>query len=1055
MVPGPGDAASVGSPSDWILQAAPDGLWVLDDAGITTWANRRLADLLGLAEDEVVGFPAVEALDEDGRTQFLAHLERLRTAREAGADLECLLVRRDGSQFWALVSHAPIVDGAGEHRGWLHRVRDHSEQRAELLALERRERELAEAQSISHIGSWERLMSEDVLHWSDELYEVLGVDPGSIPPTVESFAGLLHPDDRQAVRTAYVEMVAAGKPVDVDARLDRPVGEPTRWVRIQGRVAFDDDGELVRLSGTVQDVTETKEAEQGLAFLSAMAGAANEARTLQDALLASDTIVRPYTQWPAIVVSAPDRDNDGALVHFDAGWREYAEPELAFARRLAEEVAADHLTVQRLRDDGIYVVAGPALVGDRLACVIVSDTRSAMPPRAYELAIFHQMLNLLASVAEREEADRELATARDEALAASRAKSDFLATMSHEIRTPLNGVIGLSELLNRTELSPHQRRLSQGVDQAGRSLLSLVNDILDLSKVEAGRLDLEEIEFDPRTIVEQSVSLVSERAVAKDLELLVSSVDNLPPMVTGDPVRFGQVVTNLLSNAVKFTQAGEVVVRASGAGSTVRIEVSDTGIGITPDVQRRLFSAFTQGDSSTTREYGGTGLGLAISKRIVEAMGGTIGVRSEEGSGSTFWFTVPFGTATGPQPQTARRDSVAGLRVLVVDDNATNRFILDEQLTAWSVDVTTVESAYDALIELDASVRHGHRYDVALLDYMMPTTDGEELARLIRAESRHRGTRLALLSSGLEPSPEWLEAAGIDGFIAKPVLASSLLDELAVLGGRYADEDPASTVVDAPPTGEIRGRLLVVEDNAVNQLVATGILRGLGFDLVLAENGAVAIAMLADEPEGFDAVLMDCQMPVMDGFDATRAIRAMGGSPATVPIIAMTASATADERQRCRDAGMDDFVSKPVVPAVLESTLDRWLPSGRSAPTASADAAAPVSASEKRLRELVEDGFDAELVLKIIGRFGDGADRTLAELRDAVTAGDAPVAAERAHRLRGSALNVGLVDLAVLCQKIEERARVGELPDPDALASLGVAVTAAVAELDRARAWLE
>ncbi len=701
-----------GTPADWILQAVPDGLWVLDDDGITTWANQRFADLLGLAEDEVVGFAAVEALDAEGRVQFGGHLDRLRTTRDAGADLECLLVRRDGTQFWASVSHVPLVDRAGEHRGWLHRVRDHSVQRAERQALERRERELAEAQSISHIGSWERLVSEDVLQWSDELYQVLGVDPGSIPPTVESFTGLLHPEDRDAVRLAYAGMVAAGTPVDVDARLDRPVGEPARWVRIQGRVAFDDDGELVRLSGTVQDVTETKEAEQGLAFLSAMAGAANEARTLGDALLASDTIVRPYTQWPAIVVSAPDPGQDGALIHFDAGWSDFDEPDLAFARGLAEEVAADHRTIQRIRTDGIYVVAGPALVGDRLACVIVSETRSTAPPRAYELAIFHQMLNLLANVAEREETDLALAAARDDALAASRAKSEFLATMSHEIRTPLNGVIGLSELLGHTALTTHQRRLADGIDQAGRSLLSLVNDILDLSKVEAGRLDLEVIEFDPRSIVEQSVGLIAERASAKNLELV--ALQRRQPAARwsrGDPVRFGQVVTNLVANAVKFTHAGEVVVRARGIGpATVRVEVTDTGIGIDPEVQRQLFTAFSQGDSSTTREYGGTGLGLAISKRIVEAMGGTIGVDSEAGVGSTFWFTVPFapGRRAGAATR-AREDAVAGLRVLVVDDNATNRYILEEQLAAWDVEVTAVESAYDALIELDAAARHARR----------------------------------------------------------------------------------------------------------------------------------------------------------------------------------------------------------------------------------------------------------------------------------------------------------------------------------------------------------
>ncbi|MBB6629623.1 response regulator [Nocardioides sp. KIGAM211] len=910
----------------WLVRAVPDGLWVLDDAGLTTYANDRLAAMLGRTPDEMPGLPAVEALDEAGRVDFRAHLDRLRDDPEPGDDLECLLVRKDGSTFWALVSHTPLVDDEGRRRGWLHRLRDHTEQRRILEELQRREVQLAEAQSIARTGSFERDYAGGVLRWSDELYRLFGLVRATFEPSTEHFFDLLHPDDRPAARAAYAAMVEGHDDLVLESRLVSVPGERTRWVRTRARMVRDAEGRPLRSGGTVQDITESKEAEQGLSFLSAMAAAANESRTLVDVLMTSATSVRPHARWPAIIVSAPDPADEGRLVHFPSGWGDHDADVVAAAQALAERAATERRLVQAPGPGGIVQIAGPALVGERVACVVVSDTGVREQAEPSDVAIFAQMLAFLAHVSEREEAGRAIAAARDDALAASRAKSEFLATMSHEIRTPLNGVIGLSELLSRTELTSHQRRLAEGVDQAGRALLALVNDILDLSKIEAGRLDLEEVDFDPRSIVEQSVGINAERASAKGLELVVASAEQVPSMVRGDPVRFGQVITNLVSNAVKFTKAGEVVVRASLDPAGVRVEVRDTGIGIPPDVQRQLFTAFSQADSSTTREYGGTGLGLAISKRIVEATGGAIGVDSEPGTGSTFWFTTPFApsVAQALPTEATLQDAVSGLHVLVVDDNATNRFILQEQLEAWRVRVTAVESAYDALVELDASVRHGEQYDVVLLDYMMPGADGEQLARIIRAEERHRDTRLALLSSAIEPGAEWLADAGLDAFLSKPVLPSRLLDALATLGGRRAEHLVAPAPVSAP-AGDLRGRVLVVEDNEVNQLVAEGVLRRLGYDVVLADNGAAGVAALADDPDGYDAILMDCQMPVMDGFDATRAVRAMRNGD-HIPIIAMTAAATAEERARCQEAGMDDFLTKPVVPALLESTLARWVP---------------------------------------------------------------------------------------------------------------------------------
>ncbi|WP_134764493.1 hybrid sensor histidine kinase/response regulator [Nocardioides sp. 1609] len=1030
------------------MRALPDGLWMFDDDGVTVYANPALLTMLGRDAERSGSFTVYDVLDEQGRADFARHLDTRDREAGAGHNLECCLHRLDGSEFWALVSHVPLLDDEGVQQGWLYRVKDHSEQRVLLDELVRREQQLAEAQVIAGVGSWERNVVTGSVDWSAQAYRLCRVDPETFEPAVDSFLGLLDPRDLDLVLSQYERMLDGVEPLDVECRL---AGDPETWLRVRGRVVRDDAGEVVRVGGTLQDISESKSNEQGLEFLSAMGRAANEARTLQELLVSSESLVRPYARWPAVLVAAPQSPEPGAdLVFIDLDWSATDEDVLPFARDLAREAVEQRAAVQRLGPGGTVLVAGRVQVGERLACVIVSDTEAAERAPAADLAFFEQMLALLAHVAEREWTGEELATARDAALSASRAKSDFLATMSHEIRTPLNGVIGLSELLRRTELTDHQQRLAEGVDQAGRTLLALVNDILDLSKIEAGRLDLEEVDFDPRTIVEQSAGLVADAAREKGLELVVSSASDIPLLVRGDPVRFGQVITNLAANAVKFTATGEVVIRAERDGSRVRVSVRDTGVGIAPDAQLRLFEAFTQADSSTTREYGGTGLGLAISKRIVAAMDGDMGVQSAAGAGSTFWFTAAFCTAAEGHPldqDGVRESAVAGLRVLVVDDNATNRFILGEQLSGWAVDVTAVESAYEALVELDTSVRRGAPYDVVLLDYMMPGADGEQLARIVRAESRHDTTRLVLLSSSTEPADGWLEDAGIDSFLSKPVRASRLLDTLATLGGRWvaAVEQAAGAAV-APAAD--RGRVLVVEDNAINQLVAEGVLRRLGFQVQVADNGAAGVAAVADHPDGFDVILMDCQMPVMDGFDATRAVRAIQHGGVRTPIIAMTAAAVAGERERCLEAGMDDFLSKPVDVGLLGKMLDRWV-APRSAPGSKVPAADPVVAElpatagpapSARLAELLEDGIELSFVSLMVGRFEATATGLLAALTRSVGAGDAPATSLHAHALRGCAANLGLSSLAQQCTRIEHAAGDRQLPSDAELDGLRVAV---------------
>ena len=820
-----------------LVEASRDGIWAFDLTGHTIYHNPRAAELLGRSDDEMAGLHVLDVLDGVGREQFRRHLRDVERGRTNSDDVECSYLRPDGRRARLVISEHVMYDDDGEITCVVHRMADDEARRTLLTALSRSNAQLAEAQAIARVGSWDLDLATGEFSWSLQLYDMLGADPEMSTPTADGFLDFVVPSHHDVLLGAVQRWSEGEDGHACDFQVRRPDGA-LKWMRGRGRPTTVEAGVPRRIGGTVQEITDLKAVELQLVdavvlnmMMQALASAANEAQTLSEALRVSREQLVAHDDWARAVAFSVTLDENG--VRLEPLDLDHDRPDLVptdLEREIAEKALLSRRTVFEEEEQPDAPLLGFLVTHDGDPEVVVVATACSPFERHTMLrSMAEQTADLLSRVIDRERAAEQLSAARDAAMEASRLKSEFLTTMSHEIRTPMNGVIGLNDLLLRTSLTSDQLRLAQGVQVAGRALTAVINDVLDFSKIEAGQLELESVEFELRPLFDQVRSILLESARAKGIDLLVEVAPEVPAWLVGDPHRLSQVLSNLASNAVKFTETGHVSIRvrlaAGDAGVVLHTEVADTGIGISGDLGR-LFEPFRQADASTTRTFGGTGLGLAISHQLVSALGGEISVTSEPGVGSTFWFTSRFDSANEHRPR-----SVAGApvetptvthphgHVLVAEDNDVNQLVALGWLDALGYTADVATNGAEAVAKATTTA-----YDLVLMDLQMPGTDGFTATRAIRAAETggRRVPIIAMTASAVDGERDKCLAAGMDDFLTKPVDGEKLE---AVLRAHVVDgaaAEPMPELLDVGRLTELDGmgeRAVALVDRAVRNFV--------------------------------------------------------------------------------------------------------------------------------------------------------------------------------------------------------------------------------------------
>jgi PAS domain S-box-containing protein len=853
---------------------------------------------------------------------------------------------------------------------------------------------LESAQAAGGFGVFDLNLGSGAISGTPLFFALIGQSARDQTLTREEWVASIHPEDLEVVVLALGAAIDSGTKYQCEYRALLPTAE-VRWLAARGEILKDSEGQPARAIGTVADITERKELEEKLRYATESLNIAQTAAGLatfdfnfrRNTRLCSENFLA-LLGLPAST-KLDDLDLLMSRVHPDDAVRSRNAP-----REATPEEPAYRCEYRVVQDGG----------GERW----IAEKATVSWGPSGEIA---RITGAIVDITDRKLAEQATIDAKVAAEAANRAKSNFLANVSHEIRTPMNGVIGMSQILAETSLDNTQREYVNIICGSAKALLSLINDVLDLSKIEADRLELETVDFDLRDVIYETVAAMAQQSAVKGIELIVNIGSDTPVLARGDPGRLRQIIMNLIGNAVKFTHEGYVVLDAGGSvdangRTTLRIEVTDTGIGIPANRLDRLFKTFTQIDSSTTRHYGGTGLGLSIVKRLAELMGGTVGVRSDLGKGSCFWVTVRV-EARNEQPH--REPLGRGRRILIVDDLEASRKSLSRKLALAQFESVTVSGVDAALEELHKNPV----FDLVLADELMPMRGGLDLLAALRSDPRYARLPFILLSLfGAEGSAaEWPHRPDAVGL--KPIRAmalSALVNQ--VLTGDLPRELWRAPEAHASPTFAGH-RILLVEDNPVNQRVAQRVLQKLAADVTLANHGAEALERL--DESSFDAVLMDCQMPVMDGFTATRRIRELerlSGKSKRLPIIALTANVMSEDRENCIAAGMDAHLGKPIEPAQLADCLSRYLKpqAARSHPT---NPEVDMSA----LRKLT--GGDAEFERELLATFVASGDRCLGEILAALDAGDFATIGKRAHALKGASANIHAAGLAAAASSLE------------------------------------
>ncbi len=1030
-----------------LFEGNPHAVALFDEFGCCLTMNKEGLAAMGRPESQILGRRFVDLWDEAFKPAVMEAVKAAMAGRRASFD--GAYVRPDGRRIvWEAVLNPMRVGGAG-HR-FVGILTDISERRQQ-----EEERHRAEAQALEEKQRYEDLVNNLPLG----VYRNTSGGAGRFIEVNPSLVALFDADSREQVlstpvrdfyqdpfqRLTVVEKTERqGFIKNEEIYLRTLKGQPI-WVAVSAVMKRDEAGEAY-FDGTVEDITERKRVEAMLRE--------NEERlrsileTTQEGfwIVGEDGRFIEVNEAYCRMIGHSRDDLLGmrvADVEAEDAPRTTAEQ----IRRIMTAGGDVFETRHRTRDGRVLDVEINARYMPSQHGVFFAFLRDVTERKRSQ-----ENLRRAKEAAESMNVQLEEAIARANHLAmqaeiANIAKSQFLANMSHEIRTPMNGVIGMTGLLLDTNLNPEQREFAEIVRTSAEALLAIVNDILDFSKVEAGRLDLEKLDFDLRSAVEDVVDMLAFKAHEKEIELTCLVHPEVPSLLRGDPGRLRQILINLAGNAIKFTDKGEVGIRVELVSETdteakVRLAVHDTGIGIPSDRLDRLFQSFSQVDSSTTRKYGGTGLGLAISKKLAELMQGEVGVESTEGEGSTFWFTAvlekqPEGSVSAPLPE----QDIRGCRILIVDDNATNRLVLREQLRAWGCQPEEADGGKAALDHLRAAVRAGAPFVMALLDMEMPDMDGIRVGEAVKNDPEIASTVLMLLTSrGQRGDAIRVNKAGFSGYLIKPVRSSQLREALALALGvgttvAASGQKPLVTRHLLSEEKRRKVRILLAEDNVTNQKVALRLLEKLGFRADAVANGAEALAAIESVP--YDLVLMDVQMPEMDGIEATGRIRESEvASGKHLCIIAMTAHASSADRDMCLKAGMDDFVSKPIRPDELAEAIQRRLDaldpvmlgveeSPKSPPLPEPlDDAVPVFDRDAFLSRV---GDDEDLAREVLEVFVNDVPQQIRRLYEALESGEASVAQRVAHTIKGASANVSAEALRALATEMESAAQAGDL----------------------------